>query len=102
VLLIVSLPVCNISNSKMNNSFGKPIIPDNETERIKALRYYATANNLPVRFFHNLAHIVAQTFNTPIALISLVDQETVVLKAIRVWRIPWKSPAEPAFVHLLC
>jgi GAF domain-containing protein len=64
----------------MTNTFGKPIIPDNEEQRIKALRYYTTLQQLPERFFNNLAHIIAQTFNTPIALISLVEEDNVFFK----------------------
>jgi GAF domain-containing protein len=64
----------------MKNTFGKPIIPNNEQERLAALRYYLTISNLPERFFHNLAYIIAQTFNTPIALISLVEEDKVIFK----------------------
>lgn len=64
----------------MKNTFGKPIIPHNDQERLKALRYYLMMCNLPDRFFHNLARIVAQTFNTPIALISLVEEDKVIFK----------------------
>src|SRR6188768_3340586 len=65
----------------MKNSFGKPIIPDNEEKRIKALQSYKILNTLPEGFFNNLAHIIAKTFDTPIALISLVDKEQVFFKA---------------------
>ena len=65
----------------MNNTFGKPIIPGNEVERLKALRSYNILHTLPEGFFNNLAHIIAKTFDTPIALISLVDEEEVFFKA---------------------
>jgi len=65
----------------MNNTFGKPIIPDSEVERLKALRSYNILHTLPEGFFNNLAHIIAKTFDTPIALISLVDEEQVFFKA---------------------
>ena len=65
----------------MKNSFGRPIIPDNEEKRIKALQSYKILNTLPEGFFNNLAHIIAKTFDTPIALISLVDKEQVFFKA---------------------
>jgi GAF domain-containing protein len=64
----------------MKNTFGKPIIPENEEERLNALRYYSTLQKLPERFFHNLAHIVARTFATPIALVSLVEKDQVIFK----------------------
>jgi len=64
----------------MKNTFGKPIIPANEKERLAALRYYLAITNLPQRFFHNLARIIAQAFNTPIALISMVEEDKVLFK----------------------
>jgi GAF domain-containing protein len=65
----------------MNNTFGKTIIPENEGERVKALRSYEIMHTLPEGFFNNLARIVAKTFDTPIALVSLVDKEQVFFKA---------------------
>lgn len=65
----------------MNNTFGKNIIPANEVERLKALDYYDILDNLPDRYFSNLAHIIAATFNTPIALVTFVRYETVDYKA---------------------
>ncbi len=64
----------------MNNSFGRPIIPENEGLRIKALEYYNLLNNLPDGYFNNLAHIIATTFNAPVALISIVKEELVFFK----------------------
>jgi GAF domain-containing protein len=64
----------------MNNKFGIEIIPENEVLRLKALRYYNVLNSLPDRYFTNLAHIIAATFNTPIALITLVSKEDVIYK----------------------
>lgn len=65
----------------MDNSFGKPIIPADDTERIQALKAYEILDTAPEGFFNNLAHIVAKSFDTPIALISLVDKEDVFFKA---------------------
>jgi GAF domain-containing protein len=65
----------------MENTFGKEIIPANDVERLKALRSYEVLDSLPESFFDNLAHIVARTFDTPIALISLVDKDRVFFKA---------------------
>lgn len=65
----------------MDNSFGKPIVPANDEERLKALKAYEILNTAPEGFFNNLAHIVARSFDTPIALISLVDKEEVFFKA---------------------
>jgi GAF domain-containing protein len=65
----------------MINSFAKPIIPDNEEDRLQALGYYEIVDTLPEGFFNNLAHIIARSFETPIALVSLVDREQVFFKA---------------------
>lgn len=64
----------------MNNHFGIEIIPEDEALRLKALRYYNVLNNLPDRYFTNLAHIIAATFNTPIALVTLVSEAQVIYK----------------------
>jgi GAF domain-containing protein len=61
----------------MLNTFGKNILPDNEDERVKALHRYKLLRNLPENYFVHLAQIIAKTFNTPIALISLIDKEEV-------------------------
>src|SRR5438309_4065060 len=65
----------------MTNSFGFPIIPANETERLASLKAYEILDSGPEIFFDNLAQIMARCFNVPIALISLVDEERVFLKA---------------------
>jgi GAF domain-containing protein len=65
----------------MQNTFGKRIIPEQEEQRVEALRSYKILDTEPEVFFNNLAHLVAQCFNTPIALISLVDTEQVYFKA---------------------
>jgi len=65
----------------MKNTFGIPIIPGNDEERLKALRSYNILHSVPEGFFNKLAGIIAKTFNTPIALISLVDKEQVFFKA---------------------
>lgn len=64
----------------MINTFNKPIIPDNEKERLAALAYFDILNDLPDRYFTNLAHIIAATFQSEIALVSLVGEEMVHFK----------------------
>ncbi len=64
----------------MNNTFNKVIIPHNEKERLKALEYFEILNELPDRYFSNLAQIVAHTFNAEIALVSVVGGEEVLFK----------------------
>jgi GAF domain-containing protein len=61
----------------MKNFFGKNIIPANDEQRLKALKRYQLIDNIPEGYFTNLANIVARTFDTPIALVSLVDKESV-------------------------
>ena len=65
----------------MNNTFGKPIIPANEAERLKEVDSYNIFHKIPEGFFNKLAHIIAETFNTPIALVSLVGKDEVFFKA---------------------
>ncbi len=63
----------------MNNSFiGREIIPLNEKERQKALRRHHLIQDLPQGYFNNLANIMAHTFGTAIALVSIVKAEEVV------------------------
>jgi GAF domain-containing protein len=65
----------------MENSFGRPIIPVDDEQRILALERYRILDSAPEGFFDNLARIMARCFDTPIALISLVDKERVFFKA---------------------
>jgi GAF domain-containing protein len=64
-------------NHNTANYFGRNIIPENEAARLHELEYYKLLEGLPEGYFTNLAHIVAQTFDTPIALVSLVDSDSV-------------------------
>src|SRR5687767_6651357 len=75
------IPLLSMKEYQMTNSFGKDIIPKNEEIRLKTLESYKILNTLPEGFFNNLAHIVAKTFDTPIALISLVGKDEVFFKA---------------------
>ena len=61
----------------MENSVDKSLIPHGDKERIKALESYDILEGLPESFFNNLSQIIAKTFDTPIALISLVHKEEV-------------------------
>jgi GAF domain-containing protein len=61
----------------MKNTFGKNLIPENEEARLKALARYKLLKNLPKNYFTNMANIMAKTFDTPIALVSLVDKDEV-------------------------
>lgn len=58
----------------MKNYFTKEIIPENDGERLKALSRYEMIERLPQGYFAKLSRIIATTFHTPIALISLVHK----------------------------
>ena len=64
----------------MNNTFGRDIIPENEEERIEVLNSYAILDGFPDKYFNSVASTIAQSFNVPIALISLVGNEHVEFK----------------------
>ncbi|RYZ00372.1 MAG: GAF domain-containing protein [Chitinophagaceae bacterium] len=59
------------------NTPGREPIPENEAGRREALARYQLLEGLPAGYFNNLAHIVAQTFDAPVALVSLVQQNEV-------------------------
>jgi len=65
----------------MDNTFGINIIPDNDKERIAALKRYKILDTPPEGTFDNVARLATQIFKVPISLISLVDAENVYFKA---------------------
>ncbi|WP_082458766.1 ATP-binding protein [Pedobacter sp. Leaf216] len=65
----------------MENTFGKNIIPDNDVERVEALKRYKIINTPPEHCFDHIAGLATQIFNVPVSLISLVDAEQVYFKA---------------------
>src|SRR5436309_13602854 len=48
---------------------------DNEATRLKFVRECNILNTAPDRAFNDLARLAAQLYNTPIALISIVDED---------------------------
>jgi adenylate cyclase len=50
-------------------------LPDNEADRLKALKRYKILDTFPEQDFDDLTAIAAQICGTPIALISLVDRD---------------------------
>jgi len=65
----------------MENTFGRPIIPDNEAERLRALARYDLLETPPEGAFNHIAEMAARLFDVPIALINLVGDQTVWTKA---------------------
>ena len=65
----------------MKNTFGIPIIPENDKERLKALFRYEILDTPPEGAFNRIASLATKLFQVPIALISLVDNERVFFKA---------------------
>ena len=61
----------------MKNTFGISIIPQNENERLKALQNLQILEYKVRDVFNNIAHIMAEAFDVPIALISFVDSDHV-------------------------
>ena len=59
------------------NTFGLPIIPDNERERLAALAQYERASALPQGAFNHIAEMAVRMFEVPIALINLVREDVV-------------------------
>lgn len=65
-----------------NNTFGIPIIPDNEEERLAKLHSLNILDSYEENgTFKHVAAIASRMFNVPIALVNLVDRDFVVTKA---------------------
>ena len=58
-------------------------LPDNEQERLKAVRDYAVLDTAPEPCFDDLTHLATQACAAPVALISLVDEARVWFKSRR-------------------
>ncbi len=74
----------------------KASLPQNERERIQALRAYAILDTLEEEAFNDIAMLASFICNAPIALISLVDSERQWFKA-RVGLQATQTPREHAF-----
>lgn len=65
----------------MKNIFERNIIPVNERERIAALNRYHLINRVQEPVLDQIIQLTANTFDTPMALISLVDLNQVFFKS---------------------
>lgn len=65
----------------IENTFGMDIMPENEHDRLNALRRYKITGTPSEASFDGIAKLATQIFNAPIALLSLVDAESVYFKA---------------------
>ncbi len=48
-------------------------VPDNESERLKALKEYSILDSLPEQDFEDITRIASEICQTPISLITLID-----------------------------
>lgn len=65
----------------IHNTFGIPIIPVNDSERVKKLHEYQILDTHSEGSFKHVASMAAHIFKVPIALVSFVDKERVWFKA---------------------
>ncbi|WP_022824729.1 GAF domain-containing protein [Hymenobacter norwichensis] len=63
-------------------AFPNSLIPANEATRLRTLHLYQIVNTTPEPIFDDYVAWAAQLFNTPISLISFVDEDHVYFKAV--------------------
>ena len=61
--------------------YDRQFIPDNETERVKALHRYEILDTRPEGTFDRVTAIVARLLQVPIAVVSLVDDDRIWFKS---------------------
>src|SRR5690242_6776786 len=59
----------------------KPMLPDNEAERLDAIRRYQILDTPPEPAFDRIAEMAANFFHVPMAGVSLVDEDRVWFKS---------------------
>lgn len=66
----------------MENSFDRPIIPDNEAERLAELRrLYSADRYVEQGTFKHIAAMASRMFEVPIAVVNLVEELSVITLA---------------------
>ncbi|MFD2288419.1 PAS domain-containing protein [Pedobacter petrophilus] len=65
----------------IENTFGINIVPENDANRLDALKRYRISDTPSEDSFDGIAKLATQIFNVPISLLSLVDAEAVFFKA---------------------
>src|SRR4051795_8826603 len=63
------------------NAVSPPLIPQNESERIEAVRRYDILDTPPDGAFDRITAIAARRFNVPISIISIVDHDRIWFKS---------------------
>ena len=66
----------------MPKPYPKSLIPADDAARLRTLHLYQIVNTTPEQIFDDFVAWVAQLFNVPIGLISLVDEEQTYHKAL--------------------
>ncbi|HTK18402.1 MAG TPA: GAF domain-containing sensor histidine kinase [Mucilaginibacter sp.] len=65
----------------MDNVYGINIIPDNDSERVAALRRYQIINSHRETAFNSICELACELFSCPISHISFLDEDTEYIKA---------------------
>jgi hypothetical protein len=64
----------------IKNTFGISIVPDNDAERLEALREYDLLNSSLEVSINKISELAVRLFKVPIALVALVEEEIVYFK----------------------
>jgi hypothetical protein len=67
--------------SEMLSSLGQNLIPEDDKERVAALKQYDIMYTPAEEAFDRITQIVARVFETPLAFLALVDEDTVFYKS---------------------
>lgn len=76
----------------MENTFGLPIIPENEEQRLEKLQSLDIGTYQEEGKFKHIASMASRMFNVPIALVNLVDRDYVYTKASQGFENPQPVP----------